>query len=1084
MSAWSDYVAAIPDLWAWWRMNDLTDSSGNGRTLTTAGNITDASVATSLGLGLLPFDQDGAQVFPASANLGQGVWLNSPALGMTSTQWTFFEIFSTTDTRVQQNNAVVRMGQYTYQSSSGAQYIWPWWQLSAAAASGTTIRTMTSAGYSDLPSGGTPTAVNDGNPHLYVVRSDGTSGVQGLVDLAPGSVAATSFSPGPLSSLSINGGTNGSAWTFSGRHDEFGVVAHYMTDQEIADLWAAYNQPPAPQGNPNTYPNAVRSTPFLRHYWRMGAIPLVDEVGGLTLNPSGNYPAPTVGPGLVADDDGAIVQPGGSVGNVQQFVAPLGAIGTQWSFVCICHPLGNSSTQVPNVFAFPPKTLPVGGGQNRANFLLNQAPYPSMNSSFDDGSATTGGAVYTSFLQYGAVDDRTFWWAGTWDGQYFRYYIDGIQVPFQVSGGGATTAGISGTPTQAALDPLVMRADGGTIQLLSPNLGGTYDEVALWSRALTADEVAALFAAIVVPNYPSAPATVTAYAGVRSCVVTWTAPTSTGGTGATITGYNVRYTDPGGAQRTISRTATQLSLSVSAVPGASYQFAVSAINQGGEGPATVSNVVVPRYSRGTTTTFRDRVLAIPDLAAYWRFGTTMFEDLVGGRTLATSGAGTVASAPGLLPYDADPAVQVQSSPTLQASGAATSYPAYSVMGIYALSPAPASGVVRRLFNGNGFSQTFIMGNPSTLPFGCYLQWNWTVAALAPNSSVVNVCDGSPHFWVETFDGTTACLYWDGVLQNSTTNNSNSSLGSANLASVAINGGNNASTDSLVLDETAVVARAISAQEVSDLWIAFNTAPRAEVLTYPRAILSTPGLRHYWRLGGSGPTWADQVGGTAFSITAGQPQPTTGLVGDDDGALSLAVLARLASAAFIENLGANWSLSLLLQLPSLPPSSNWTLWSFANTGMNGPFGATNVNGDSATYNGIGWGPAPANGGLKDLKPHHWVITSDGARINSYLDGRNIGIATATIPIPAGASLYIGIGGSNTPAVTFDEVAIFDRALSSIEVRQLYNAMPISPTSDAPQITAKAGLRSALLGVTQQPQYVGTSGISRYVVEWDK
>jgi fibronectin type III domain protein len=95
---------------------------------------------------------------------------------------------------------------------------------------------------------------------------------------------------------------------------------------------------------------------------------------------------------------------------------------------------------------------------------------------------------------------------------------------------------------------------------------------------------------------PGAPTIGTATAGNGSATVTWTAPSSDGG--SAITGYNVRVVDnvsgaQVGAIRPAAANATSLAVT-GLTNGTAYKLQVSATNTAGDGPySAFSNVVTP-----------------------------------------------------------------------------------------------------------------------------------------------------------------------------------------------------------------------------------------------------------------------------------------------------------------------------------------------------------------------------------------------------------------------------------------------------------------------------------------------------------
>jgi len=214
MSAWSDYVSQIPDLFAWWRLGDaggatLVDQVG-GRDLSVTGGTINAAP------GLLPWDDDGAASFPG------GNVRATATFGLAAT-WSWATLFSTTSSGgnryMLSRGPAVQPGLYL--NASNMVVFWP---------SGGPGLTATSAW-------------NDGQPHLAVITWDGsmmTSFVDGTqrAQVAPTTPANLNFSASALHSL---GGFDGS-WV--GVLDDPFMVARPMSGQEIGELWTAMTTPP------------------------------------------------------------------------------------------------------------------------------------------------------------------------------------------------------------------------------------------------------------------------------------------------------------------------------------------------------------------------------------------------------------------------------------------------------------------------------------------------------------------------------------------------------------------------------------------------------------------------------------------------------------------------------------------------------------------------------------------------------------------------------------------------------------------------------------------------------------------------
>ena len=129
---------------------------------------------------------------------------------------------------------------------------------------------------------------------------------------------------------------------------------------------------------------------------------------------------------------------------------------------------------------------------------------------------------------------------------------------------------------------------------------GTKGRVLLKSNATAAVRVwADVVGYLKVMHVPGAPMTVKATAQTRSALVSWTAPTSTGG--APVSSYVVTVS-PGGATATASGTATSLLFRglTAEVP---YTFTVTAVNSRGSGPASAPTAAAVPYTVPGVPTF-------------------------------------------------------------------------------------------------------------------------------------------------------------------------------------------------------------------------------------------------------------------------------------------------------------------------------------------------------------------------------------------------------------------------------------------------------------------------------------------------
>ncbi|MDP2710198.1 MAG: LamG-like jellyroll fold domain-containing protein, partial [Solirubrobacteraceae bacterium] len=201
-------------------------------------------------------------------------------------------------------------------------------------------------------------------------------------------------------------------------------------------------------------------------------------------------------------------------------------------------------------------------------------------------------------------------------------------------------------------------------------------------------------------------------------------------------------------------------------------------------------------------------------------------------------------------------------------------------------------------------------------------------------------------------------------------------------------------------------------------------------SYADAILATPGLLSYWRLGEtSGTTASDAKGGRHGTYLNGVALGAEGaLVGDANTAASFD--------------GVNDSVTV----PALPSSVDFTVEGWQN--LTGATNNTTLYGKtgnmrimprpSGVYVGVWAGGeriiqavTPSNVGVWV----HWAVVRSGASLRVYRNGIEVGART-DLPATTAVDLTGDIGRVGTlypAAARIDEVAVYDRALSVADVR---------------------------------------------------
>jgi len=213
-----------------------------------------------------------------------------------------------------------------------------------------------------------------------------------------------------------------------------------------------------------------------------------------------------------------------------------------------------------------------------------------------------------------------------------------------------------------------------------------------------------------------------------------------------------------------------------------------------------------------------------------------------------------------------------------------------------------------------------------------------------------------------------------------------------------------------------------------------TASETQSSVYRDAILATPGLLAYWRLGDASGTIAADASGAndgtylgGFSLLqagalAGDPDAAAGFDGTD-GEMS----ARGPATARTLTLEGwfDWHSGVAVARDNTS-SGGWILAYDAGGALRARAGGVTI---------------PTSVATSSLRPgwHHYALTSDGATATLYVDGQPAGSATAGSATPA-MPWHVMRNGTTTQYSEgrADEVAIYGSALTSDTVRTHYEA----------------------------------------------
>lgn len=352
--------------------------------------------------------------------------------------------------------AVLMGGQLSYpQPAPGDAWSWECWFMAPAGASGELVSWGDDGGVLEVDQQGklafaplrSPARVDDGQPHYAAVCSDGST-----------------------LTLYLDG-----------------QAVDSYTLQQLASI--------QPLEVPLSYPQVVQATPDLMYYWRLGGAgpTYVDEAAGMVGTATGPAFPQTVA-GLVADDDGALAfgDPA-NVSNSRVQANGLGPIGNAWTFSFIFSStdttgLDSSTTIARYLAAWSVATSP------RFYWNASSSNGCALNVYVANVANSPGSAAGLPFAgQWGAntysppfLDGEPHLVTVTWDGTFIRGYIDGVE---RNSANWSAMGGLN----LDIVGSLLIGYGGG----VNGGVGlATIDEFAIFARALTAGEVANLYAAM------------------------------------------------------------------------------------------------------------------------------------------------------------------------------------------------------------------------------------------------------------------------------------------------------------------------------------------------------------------------------------------------------------------------------------------------------------------------------------------------------------------------------------------------------------------------------------------------------------
>jgi uncharacterized protein (TIGR02145 family) len=167
------------------------------------------------------------------------------------------------------------------------------------------------------------------------------------------------------------------------------------------------------------------------------------------------------------------------------------------------------------------------------------------------------------------------------------------------SDGGSAITGYTATSTPGGFTGTLAQAAGGTITVIGLTNGTPYIFTVTATNALGTSGPSLDSSPVTPVGAPDAPTNVTAAAGDTQATVTFTAPTSDGGSAITV--YTATST-PGGFTGTLDQAAGGYITVIGLTNGIAYTFTVTGTNANGSStPSSVSNEVIPSTKPGTPT---------------------------------------------------------------------------------------------------------------------------------------------------------------------------------------------------------------------------------------------------------------------------------------------------------------------------------------------------------------------------------------------------------------------------------------------------------------------------------------------------
>ncbi len=333
-----------------------------------------------------------------------------------------------------------------------------------------------------------------------------------------------------------------------------------------------------------------------------------------------------------------------------------------------------------------------------------------------------------------------------------------------------------------------------------------------------------------------------------------------------------------------------------------------------------------------------------------------------------------------------------------------------------------------------------------------------------------VTDTNWHHVAVTKAGTTVFFYIDGVAHSVPTYNTTYNFSSG--AAIGARGDNLNSGFFGAIDELAVYNRALSAAEVQSIYSASSAGKCSQSQT---CVPGPSGLVTWWQGAGNALDSVDSNHGTLVGNTTYAP----GKVGQAfsfDGSGDAVRVGNPASLQLQDFTIEAWIRRSSASQPSLETSGGLF---FAYGGGGYVFGLLD---DGHLFLGaVGVSAITSTAQITDTIFHHVAVTKVGSTVFFYVDGVAYAAPSYSPGFTFGSQAAIGARGDNS-ANSFlgviDELDVFNRALTALEVQSIYNAGAVGKCGIGPSITSQPTNQTVTAGanVTFTVAATGASPLS--------